>query len=54
MNPADTIDFARSCILTLLEIITPAMINIANGQSPPLGSMACAVSQFALKTKTTM
>jgi flagellar biosynthetic protein FliQ len=26
MTPADSIDFARSCILVLLEIIAPAMI----------------------------
>ena len=26
MNPADTIDFARSAILVLLEIIAPSMI----------------------------
>jgi flagellar biosynthetic protein FliQ len=26
MTPADTIDFARSSILVLLEIITPAML----------------------------
>ena len=26
MTPADTIDFARSAILTLLEVITPAML----------------------------
>ncbi len=26
MNPADTIDFARSAILTLLEIIAPSML----------------------------
>jgi flagellar biosynthetic protein FliQ len=26
MNPADTIDFARSSILVLLEIITPCML----------------------------
>ena len=26
MNPADTIDFARSAILVLLEIIAPAML----------------------------
>ena len=26
MTPADTIDFARSSILTLLEVITPAML----------------------------
>jgi flagellar biosynthetic protein FliQ len=26
MNPADTIDFARSAILVLLEIIAPSMV----------------------------
>ena len=26
MTPADTIDFARSAILVLLEVITPAML----------------------------
>jgi flagellar biosynthetic protein FliQ len=26
MTPADSIDFARSCILVLLEIIAPAML----------------------------
>jgi flagellar biosynthesis protein FliQ len=26
MTPTDSIDFARSCILVLLEIITPAML----------------------------